>query len=226
MSLKSRLALRVVIVLPLVAVLMFAPAGSFRFWQGWAFVGMFAVFNAVFVAYFYRRDPRLLERRLQTKEPKREQKQFKVLWVPLWVSTLVLPGLDYRFGWSQALLGGVPVWLTAVSLAIAVCSWLLVFQVLRINSFASAVVQVEAGQKVISDGPYRIVRHPMYSGFALMVLATPFALGSYVALLPAVLLIPVLVFRLLNEERVLRRELPGYAEYCAHTRFRLVPSVF
>ena len=66
----------------------------------------------------------------------------------------------------------------------------------------------------------------MYTGFALMILATPFALGSYVALLPAVLLIPVLVFRLLNEERVLRRELPGYAEYCAHTRFRLVPSVF
>src|SRR5450755_2332649 len=108
MSLKSRLAVRVVLVLPLVAALMFAPAGSFRFWQGWMFVGIFAVFNAVFVAYFYRRDPGLLERRLQNKEPRREQRLFKMLWVPLWLCTLVLPGLDFRLGWSVSLLGRVP----------------------------------------------------------------------------------------------------------------------
>lgn len=214
------------LVLPLVAGMMFVPAGSLRFWQGWIFVGIFTVFNTVFVAYFYRRDPRLLERRLQGKEPRREQKRFKMIWVPLWVCTLLLPGLDYRFGWSANLLGGVPLWLTAVSLAIVIYSWVLVFQVLRINSFASAIVQVEAGQKVIADGPYRFVRHPMYAGFILMILATPFALGSYIAFPTALLLVPVLVFRLLNEERVLRDELPGYAEYCERTRFRLVPAVF
>jgi protein-S-isoprenylcysteine O-methyltransferase Ste14 len=226
MSLKSRLAVRVVLVLPLVAALMFAPAGSFRFWQGWMFVGIFVGFNAVFVAYFYRRDPGLLERRLQNKEPRREQRQFKVLWVPLWLCTLALPGLDYRFGWSAALLGGVPVWLTGVSLVIILSAWLLVFHVLRFNSFASAIVQVEAGQRVITDGPYRVVRHPMYTGFTLLILATPCALGSFVALVPALLLIPVLVFRLLDEERMLRQQLSGYAEYCQHTRFRLIPSVF
>jgi len=226
MTLKSRLALRVVIVLPVVAMLMFAPAGSFRFWQGWAFLGMFVAFSAVFAAYFYRRDPGLLERRLQSKETRRSQRWFKVLWVPLWLLTLFLPGLDYRFGWSAALLGGVPAWLTLVALAMVTCSWLLVFHVMRINSFASAVVQVEAGQRVVTDGPYRVVRHPMYSGFALMILATPCALGSYIALVPAVLLIPVLVFRLLDEECALRQELPGYADYCAQTRFRLIPSVF
>ena len=226
MSLKSRLTVRVALVLPLVAALMFVPAGSFRFWQGWVFVGIFVVFNAIFVAYFYRRDPGLVVRRLQNKEPRREQRQFKMLWVPLWVCTLTVPGLDYRFGWSEALLGGVPVWLTGVSLVIILIAWLLVFYVLRFNSFASAIVQVEAGQKVITDGPYRVVRHPMYSGFALMILATPFGLGSYVAFVPAILLIPVLVFRLRDEERVLRQELSGYAEYCEHTRFRLIPSVF
>lgn len=226
MSLKSRLALRVVLVVPMVAALMFAPAGSFRFWQGWAFVGIFVVFNAILVGYFYRRDPMLLERRLENKEPRHEQKRFKILWVPLWVCTLVLPGLDYRFGWSVSLLGGVPVWLTGVSWVIVVAAWLLVFHVLRFNSFASAIVQVEAGQRVITDGPYRVVRHPMYTGFALMILATPFALGSYLAFVPALLLIPVLVFRLLDEECVLRQELSGYSDYCEQTRFRLIPPVF
>ena len=226
MSLKSRLGVRVAIMLPLVATLIFAPAGSFRFWQGWIFVGIFVLFTAVFITYFYRRDPGLLKRRLQNKEPRREQRQFKMLWVPLWVCALTLPGLDYRFGWSVNVVGSMPLWLTGVSWFIVVSAWLLVFQVLRVNTFASAIVQVDAGQSVITDGPYRLVRHPMYTGFAFMILATPFALGSYVALVPALLLIPVLVFRLRDEERVLRQELPGYAEYCEHTRFRLIPWLF
>jgi protein-S-isoprenylcysteine O-methyltransferase Ste14 len=226
MSLKARLALRVPLVTALVAALIFLPAGSFRFWQGWVFVGIFVVFNAIFIAYFYRRDPALVERRLQNKEPRREQKRFKLVWVPLWVCTLILPGLDHRFGWSVELLGNVALWLSILAWAMVAVGWLLVFHVMQINSFASAIVQVEAGQRVITDGPYRVVRHPMYTGFMLMILATPLALGSYVALLPALLLIPVLVFRIRDEERVLRQELSGYAEYCERTRFRLIPSVF
>ena len=226
MSLKSRLVVRFVLVLPIVAALMFVPAGSFSFWQGWVFVGTFAGFNAIFVSYFYRRDPKLLERRLQNSEPRNEQKRFKMLAVPLWICMMLLPGLDYRFGWSVGLGGGVPVWLTVVSWAIIVVGWWLVFLVLRFNSFASSIVQVEAGQRVITDGPYRVVRHPMYTGFALMTLATPFALGSYLAFIPSLLVIPLLVIRLLDEELVLRQELSGYAEYCERTRFRLIPSVF
>jgi len=226
LGLGYRLGLRVVIVLPLVGALMFGPAGSFKFWQGWVYGSIFVVFTALFSAYFYRHDPGLLERRLQNREPRREQRRFKMLWVPLWLCTLALPGLDYRFGWSADLLGGVPVWLTVVSEVIILGGWLLVFQVFRFNSFASAIVQVETGQRVIADGPYRVVRHPMYSGFALLILATPLGLGSYLAIIPALLLIPVLVFRLFDEERVLRQELAGYAEYCEHTRFRLIPAVF
>jgi len=226
MSLKFRLAVRVVLVLPLVALLMFSPAGSFRYWQGWVFLGCFGLFTAAFGLYFARRDPNLLRRRLHNTEPRPRQKLFKMMWVPLWVCTLIVPGLDYRFGWSADLLGPVPLWLTAVAWLISAAAWMLVFDVMRVNSFASSVVQVEDGQKVITDGPYRLVRHPMYTGFCFMILATPFGLGSYVALVPAVLLIPVLVFRLFDEESALRGELPGYAEYCERTRFRLIPSVF
>ncbi len=225
MSLKFRLTLRVALVIPLLLVLLIGPAGSLRFWQGWAFVAMFTVFSAIFCAYFYLRDRGLLERRLHTKETRPKQKQFKRVWVFLWTCTLVLPGLDYRFGWSAAA-GGVPLWLDWACIAIVAVSWLIVFQVMRFNSFASAVIQVETGQKVISDGPYRLVRHPMYSGFAVMILATPVAMGSYVALAPALLLIPVLVFRLLDEEHALCQELAGYAEYCEQTRFRLMPGVY
>jgi protein-S-isoprenylcysteine O-methyltransferase Ste14 len=96
---------------------------------------------------------------------------------------------------------------------------------MKTNSFASSVIQVEAGQRVISTGPYRLVRHPMYSAISLLSLATPLALGSYLALPLFVLLIPLLVFRLLNEEKLLRQNLPGYTDYCSRTRFRLVPFV-
>ena len=226
MSLKSRLILRVVLVLPLLAALICAPAGSFRFWQGWMYVGIFGLFTAILVAYFYRRDPDLLERRMRTREPRHEQKRVKMLWVPLWICALGLPAFDYRFRWSSALLGGVPIWLSAISWFFVAGGWWVVFEVMRWNSFASATVQVESGQKVVTGGPYRVVRHPMYAGFSLLILGTPFALGSYVALVPALLLIPVLIIRLRDEERVLRQELPGYAEYCGHTRSRLIPWVF
>jgi len=226
LSLKRRLILRVIIVLPLVAALLFGPAGTLRFWQGWVLLAIFAGFNNLFLGYFYRRDPKLVERRLQSRETQPKQKQFKILWLPMWIGTLAMPGFDHRFGWSAALLGTVPPALEAFSFAIICAGWLVVFYVMRFNSFASAVVQVEAGQKVITDGPYRLVRHPMYTGFVLMILATPVALGSYLSLAPAVLLVPVLMFRMADEERLLRRDLPGYAEYCERTRYRLVPYLY
>jgi protein-S-isoprenylcysteine O-methyltransferase Ste14 len=225
MSLQSRVTLRLSIATLVVAALTFAPAGSFAFWQGWVFMGIFAVFNALFVWYFCRRDPELVKRRLERREPRAEQKVFKMIWVPLWLITLTLPGFDYRFGWSAGL-GGVPPLVSAFAAVVTIVAWLMVFHVMRYNSFASAIVQVERGQQVITDGPYRRVRHPMYTGFSLMILAAPLALGSWVALVPAAILIPVLVYRLGDEERLLRKDLPGYAEYCERTRYRLVPYVF
>jgi protein-S-isoprenylcysteine O-methyltransferase Ste14 len=221
MDLKARLAFRTALFWPLIVAMVLGPAGSFGFWQGWVFLGQIAVFNVMFVGYFLRRDPGLVERRLKSKEQRSEQKRFQIFWLPLWFAALVLPGLDYRFGWSA-----VPLWLTLISQVVMAGAWLIIFEVFRFNSFAATVIQVEAGQKVISSGPYRLVRHPMYSGLVLMFLVLPFALGSYAAVPPALLLIPLLVYRLLDEESVLRKELPGYVEYCERTKFRLVPLVY
>jgi protein-S-isoprenylcysteine O-methyltransferase Ste14 len=163
----------------------------------------------------------LIERRLQRKERVGEQKLIMKFAFVIWLVAYSLPGLDHRFGWSH-----VPVWLTILSQALVLGGYVIVFWVLKTNSFAAATIQVEPEQKVISSGPYRIVRHPMYSGVTVMFLFAPFALGSYVALPVFALFIPIIVFRLLNEEKVLRQELPGYAEYCLRTRFRLVPLLW
>jgi len=225
-SLKKRLIVRTVFVMPLVGAVLFLPAGSLKFWQAWVYMLIFLAFSLYFGIYFLKHDPKLLERRLHVKEEEPEQKIFRKLWVPLWIGALLLPGLDYRFGWSPTFLRPVPLWLVVLSQALVLCSDILMFEVFRFNSFASSVIRVESDQKVISTGPYRIVRHPMYSAILGMVVFTPLALGSYVAVPLSALLIPLLVFRLVNEEKFLRRELPGYAEYCARTRFRLVPLVF
>lgn len=211
---------------PLMVALIFVPAGSFRFWQGWAFIGQFVVFNIFFIGYFLRRDPGLIERRLQMKEQRTEQKRFQVIWLLLWITVFILPGFDYRFGWSVRLFGGVPAWLSIAAQVVVAYSWIVIFVVFRHNTFASTVVQVEAGQKVISTGPYRIVRHPLYSGLLLMMASIGFALGSYLTVVPALLKVPLLIYRLVYEERALRNELPGYIEYCERSPWRLVPGVW
>jgi protein-S-isoprenylcysteine O-methyltransferase Ste14 len=133
----------------------------------------------------------------------------------------LLPGLDHRFGWSHT-----PLWLTTVAEAFVLGGYLMIFWTLKSNSFAASTIRVESSQRVISTGPYGIVRHPMYMGVDIWLLFTPVALGSYFALPVFALLIPLIVVRLLNEEKVLRQELPGYSEYCLRTRFRLVPYLW
>jgi len=140
--------------------------------------------------------------------------------------SLCLSGLDYRFGWSREILGSVPLWLTILSLTMVLGFWLLIIWVISVNRFAASVIRVEFEQVVISTGPYRVVRHPMYSAAIVLFLFVPLVLGSYVAVAAFAFLIPLLVLRLLNEEKVLRRKLPGYAEYCLRTRFRLIPFVW
>jgi protein-S-isoprenylcysteine O-methyltransferase Ste14 len=226
MSLKSRLFRRAVIGLLSMPAVLFISAGSLKFWQGWAFVALVLPLGVGSGIYFYKLDPKLLERRLLTREKVAEQKIIIRLVRALLVFSLCLSGLDFRFGWSRAFPGPVPLWLAVLSLAMVVGCWLLMIWVISVNRFAASVIQIEAGQAVVSTGPYRIVRHPMYCVASVMFLFIPLALGSYVALPAFALLIPLLVLRLLNEEKVLGRELPGYAEYCLRTRFRLIPFVW
>jgi len=221
MSLKSRLVLRFLIALVVFGALLFIPAGSLRFWQGWAYIAISFVPGLFAFTYFYKHDPQLIERRMQFKEKVREQKRIMTFVYIAWLVAFVLPGLDHRFGWSHQ-----PLWITIFSQAVVFGGFATTLWVAKVNRFAARTIQVEPGQEVISSGPYRIVRHPMYLGACAMWLFTPLALGSYLTLPAFVLLIPLIVLRLLNEEKVLRQELPGYAEYCVHTRFRLVPFLW
>jgi protein-S-isoprenylcysteine O-methyltransferase Ste14 len=217
---------RLAISLIAVALLLFLPAGSVRYWQGWLFLTLMAGFWICFFIGLLKHDLRLLERRLESDERAPEQKLFQKLMYFILLPAFVLAGLDFRFGWSQSRLHGVPLWLVLVGQAMAVNAYWLVFSVMKTNSFAASTIRVEEGQRVITTGPYAMVRHPMYSGMALMVLGTPLALGSYVAFPVFALFIPALIFRLTHEEKFLRQALPGYAEYCGRTRFRLIPFLW
>ncbi len=221
MSLKSRLALRLPLGIVVAGAILFIPAGSFRFWQAWVFLMIWFVPSVCAFIYFYKHDLQLIERRLQRKEKIPEQKLIIKSVFVTWLVAFLLPGFDYRFGWSHS-----PLWLTILSEAFILGGYLMVFWALKTNSFAASTIRVESGQRVISTGPYRMVRHPMYLGVDLMALFTPLALGSYFALPAFALLIPMIVLRLLNEEKVLRQDLPGYSEYCLRTPFRLVPFVW
>ena len=201
--------------------MLFLPAGSFGYWQAWIYSGV--IFIPVFfvVFYFLKKDPELLERRMRMREKEEKQKTIiKFAYIFFFIG-FIIPGLDYRYHWSD-----VPVLLVIAANVIVLSGYIFVFFVLRENSYASRIIEVEKGQKVITTGPYAIVRHPMYLGVLLMFLFTPLALGSYWALMFFLPLLPLIVFRLLNEEEVLLRELMGYEEYCGKTRYRLFPFIW
>jgi len=221
MSLKSKLALRFLLGPIAIGAMLFIPAGSLRFWQGWAYLMVWFVTTLFAVGYFYKHDPQLVERRLRRKEQVREQKLIMKFVYVTYVIAFLIPGFDHRFGWSHP-----PLWVAVLSQAVVLGGYVMTLWVMKANTFAASTIQVEPGQRVISTGPYRFVRHPMYLGICVMFLFAPLALGSYFALPVFALLIPIIVFRLLNEEKVLRQELPGYSEYCLHTRFRLVPLLW
>jgi protein-S-isoprenylcysteine O-methyltransferase Ste14 len=204
-----------------VALFLFLPAGSLLYWQAWVYLGVLFIPMIVVVNYFIKRDPGLLERRMRTREKYEPQKRIQALTGVLFFLGFLIPGLDYRFGWSF-----VPVPLVLAADAVVALGYLLIFLVFRENSYTSRIIDVEPGQRVVTTGPYALIRHPMYLGVTLMFLATPLALGSWVAV-PLYFLVPVfLVFRIRNEEEVLVRELPGYADYCREVRYRLIPGLW
>ena len=206
--------------------MLFLPAGTWKYWQGWIFLGLLMIPMLAASLYFSERDPQLVERRLQSKEKVGEQKLIMKFAKLIFIAAFLIPGFDFRFGWSRKTFGVVPVWLMICSGAIALAGYLLTYWVMGTNSYASRIIQVEKDQRVISIGPYRIVRHPMYFGGVISIIFTPLALGSYWALPAFALIIPVIVLRLLNEETILRQELAGYPEYCQKTRSRLIPLVW
>ncbi|HYB61964.1 MAG TPA: isoprenylcysteine carboxylmethyltransferase family protein [Methylomirabilota bacterium] len=219
--LLTRLILWTIFTLVLFGAALFLPAGTWRFWQAWVYLALTYIFMIPFGIYFYKRDPQMLERRMQMKEKMPEQKLIMRFAKLSFLLAFVLPGFDRRFRWSHE-----PLWLTILAQAIMIVGFLFASSIPIVNRYASRTIQVESGQHLISTGPYRVVRHPMYLGMLATFLFLPLALGSYWSLPVFALIAPILVLRLLNEEKVLRRDLPGYEEYCRQTRFHLIPYVW
>jgi len=203
---------------------LFVSAWTLRYWQAWLYVGIYTVAIGFNTAYFLRHDRALLQRRLRAgpgAEPASSQRTIQAITALCLLVTFVLAGLDHRRDWSS--MSAVVV---LVADGVMVLGLLIVFATFRHNSYAGSTVEVVAGQIVAAAGPYARVRHPMYLGSALAFLATPAALGSAYAWIGAMPATLALVVRLVNEERLLRAQLPGYAGYCARVRFRLVPGIW
>jgi len=207
------------IILCILGIVLFLPAGSLHFWPAWIYWSSFSALTLFITVYFGKRSPELLSRRMQLKEKATTKKPPAIY--NLFFLCFIIPGLDFRFQWSS-----VPIWLIFAANAVVILGYLLIIRVFRENSYAATVIQVEKDQRVISTGPYALVRHPMYLGLVIMILFTPLALGSYWAILPALLVIPMNVYRIMGEEEVLRRELTGYTDYCLQTPYRLLPLIW
>jgi protein-S-isoprenylcysteine O-methyltransferase Ste14 len=220
-GLKKQVILRFIMAPIILGLMLFLPAGSLDYWQAWLYCGVLFIPVFFVVFYFFKYDPELLERRMRMREKEEKQKTIQIFGIIIFFIGFLIPGLDYRYHWSN-----VPVYLVIVANGMVLSGYIFVFLVFRENSYASRIIEVEKGQQVITTGPYAIVRHPMYLGVLVMYLFTPLALGSYWAIIFFLPLIPLLVSRLLNEEEKLLRELPGYKEYCQKTKYHLIPFIY
>jgi protein-S-isoprenylcysteine O-methyltransferase Ste14 len=209
-----------VIIMIVMALVLFLPAGSLKFWQAWILWSVISVLTLFITAYFLKKDSGLLSRRMKVKEKEPQPGIIRILSV-LSLLIFIIPGFDYRYHWSI-----LPVWTIIAANAMVLLGYLFIFLVFKENSYASTIIQTEKEQKVITTGPYAIVRHPMYTGLLIMQLFTPLALGSYWALIFSFLFIPTIIFRIRKEEEVLLRDLPGYKDYFNKTRYRLIPLVW
>src|SRR5262245_38975799 len=206
------------------AILVFLPAGTLHYWQGWAFLATFAICSTALTLYMALYDEKLLERRLRSgpgAETRPSQKIIIVLVMLGSVAFMVFPAFDHRFGWSP-----VPPYVSIIGNGLIVLGYLFIFFVVKENSYAASTIQVMENQRVISTGPYALVRHPMYAGALVLIIGMPLALGSWYGVLGIFGFLPVLIWRLSDEERFLTGNLAGYVEYKSKVRWRLIPGLF
>lgn len=220
-SLARRVLTRMAVGWSLVLAILFVPAGTVLWPAALVYAGIMMGFMAFFVLRSLRNDPELLERRLELREKERSQRLIMGLSLPFYLCAFILPGLDFRFGWSSLPLAAV-----AAGDLLTVAGYLLFLRVMKENSWAGRTVETSAEQRVISSGPYAVVRHPMYVAVILLYLAGPLALGSPWAYIPVAPIAAAIVLRIGNEEAVLLRELPGYGDYMNAVRWRLVPHIW
>ena len=202
----------------LVELLLFLPAGSFSFTGGWLFIALLFIPMIILGAVLLIKAPELLEKRLGAKEKENTQKGVVALSGLLFLVGFIVAGLDYRFGWSN-----VPMWLVILASVILLVSYALYAEIMRENTYLSRTIEVQDNQSVIDTGLYGIVRHPMYAVTILLFMMIPFVLGSWYALIAFAFYPAIIIVRLLDEETLLTRELPGYEAYKQKVKYRLIP---
>jgi protein-S-isoprenylcysteine O-methyltransferase Ste14 len=217
-KLAIKITIRVLMFLIFSGLLLFLPAGSLKFWQVWIYYITIFIPLLFTILYYLKNDLEFVKQRSGRKEKEKEQKPLQILFVFIFLIGFLIPGFDYRFHWSN-----IPIFIVILANIFVLLGYLVIIVTMKENRFASSIIETSKDQKVIDTGPYKIVRHPMYSGGLIFILFTPIALGSYWALIPFLVGISAwLVLRIINEEKYLINNLPGYKEYCQKTKYRLI----
>jgi protein-S-isoprenylcysteine O-methyltransferase Ste14 len=223
-SLNSRAWSSLAVLAAVMALLLFITAGTVHYWQAWVYVAVFVAASGLTTLFLSRRDPALLERRMRAgpgAEVRPAQRVIMLAASVCYAGLFILSALDRRYGWTQ-----VPASVALFSDLLVALGFYLIARVYRENTFTSATVEVAADQRVVSTGPYAIVRHPMYASALLYLGGTPTALGSYWGLAAFVAMLPFLIWRLVDEEKMLADRLPDYREYQRRVRHRLIPGIW
>jgi protein-S-isoprenylcysteine O-methyltransferase Ste14 len=222
-NLLIMIILRILMFFIILCLLLFLTAGSLKYSEAWIYTLSVFIPAVFIIGYFYKKDPDFIGGRLLKKREKEDiHRSIQGIFSVIFLIGLLIPGFDFRFAWSD-----VPMPIVIVSDVFVVSGYLLMARVWEENRYASAIIEVTSEQKVIETGPYKIVRHPMYTGALIFIIFTPLALGSYWALIPfSASTVVALVLRIINEEKFLIANLPGYSEYCTKTKYRVVPYLW
>jgi len=208
----------------MLAIFLFLPGWSFNYWQAWVFLGVFSISVFLITYHFLKKDPSLIQSRLKAgpaAEQQNRQKIIQALAGIFFILPFITASIDRRLGWPR-----VPTWVVLLGDVLVAVGLYIVFLVFRENTFTSAMIEVKDEQKVISPGPYAVIRHPMYSGAFIMLLGIPLALSSWWAFIFVFLLFAAIVWRLLEEEKFLSKNLAGYINYREKVPYRLIPYIW
>jgi protein-S-isoprenylcysteine O-methyltransferase Ste14 len=212
---------RYLIAIVFISALIFLPAGTLKFTNGWIFIAGLFIPMTILLIYLLIMDPELLEKRINLREKEDAQKKYVKFSILLFIVAYIIPGFDYRFGWSE-----LPMWVSWTALAFMISGYGMFIAVMIQNRYASRVIEIQESQKLIDTGLYSVVRHPMYLAAIILYLSSALVLGSFYALLPMMVLPFLLGFRVINEEKVLVTGLPGYEEYRKKVKYRIIPFIW
>jgi protein-S-isoprenylcysteine O-methyltransferase Ste14 len=218
-----KIIVRVLMIFIFLGLLLFLTAGSANYNEAWIYILSLFLTGLFVIGYFYKKDPEFIGGRILKRREKEETSKSiqNILSIPIFIG-LLIPGLDYRFGWSD-----VPLSLVIISVVFVLAGYMIIARVMEENRYASSIIEISNEQKVIESGPYKIIRHPMYTGGLLFTIFTPLALGSYWALISfSATSVLGIILRIINEEKFLKANLQGYDEYCRKTKYRLIPFLW